>query len=80
MGVLYRFIGLLGIIVLLFTSCELAGRMSNEFDDINDIVDQFDWHLFPLETQRILPIIMANAQQPFGFKCFGSYLCNRDTF
>ena len=54
--------------------------MSSEFEDINDLINRFDWHLLPLEIQRLLPIIMANAQQPVGFQCFGSFICNRDTF
>ena len=66
--------------VLLFASCELAGRMSIEFDDINDQINRFDWYLFPHEMQQLLPIIMANTQQEVGFECFGSILCNRDTF
>ena len=64
----------------MFVTCELAGRMSNEFDDINDSIGQFDWHSFPLKMQKILPTIIQNAQQPVGFECFGSVMCNRETF
>ena len=65
---------------LLFPLCELASRMSIGFEDINDLIDQFDWYLMPLETQQMLPLIMVNAQQPVGFQCFGSFACNRDLF
>lgn len=66
---------------LLFISCELCGRLSTDFDDIKDLFDQkFDWYLYRLEMQRLLPIILANAQQSVGFPCFGSILCNRETF
>ena len=68
------------MIVILYTVCELAERMSSEFDDINILIGRFDWYLLPLETQQMLPLIMANAQQKIGFKCFGSTMCNRNSF
>lgn len=62
-------------------SCELAGRLSIGFDELSDfIVNQFNWYSFPSEVQQNLPMVMLNAQQTIGFKCFGSHLCNRDTF
>ena len=54
--------------------------MSIEFDDINDLINQFDWYSFPLKMQQMLPFILANAQQPVGFECFGSFACNRELF
>ena len=66
--------------VVLLTACELGGRMSIRFNDINDLIDQFDWYLLPSEIQRMLPIIIANAHEEVGFPVFGSYLCNRDIF
>lgn len=73
-------LGLLCTLIILYSSCELAGRMSIEFVKINDKIDQLDWYLLPIEMQQLLPIIMANAQQTVGFVCFGSLLCNRETF
>lgn len=71
---------LLGTITFLFAPCELGERICSEYDDINNLVSQYDWHLFPHEIQRLLPMIMANAQEEVGVKWFGSYLCNRLTF
>lgn len=72
--------GLFVTAILLFASCELVGRISQEFNDICDMVDQFDWYRFPCEMQKILPIIMMSTQQPVEFECFGSIACNRETF
>ena len=63
-----------------FILCELCERLTNRFVEINDLVDQFDWYLLPFEIQQLLPMIMANTQQPLDIVCFGSLLCNRDTF
>lgn len=65
---------------LLLASCELAGRVSIGFEDLNDLMNQFDWYSFPREVQQMLPVVMLNAQQTICFKCFGSHLCNRETF
>lgn len=65
---------------VLFVSCELSGRMSTEFNDINDLVDRFDWYLFSHAMKKMLPLIMANAQEEVGITCFGRIMCNRDTF
>lgn len=65
---------------LVFVTCELAGRITTEFESINDQINQFDWYLFPLEEQQKLPFLMANTQNKVGFKCFGSAMCERDTF
>lgn len=65
---------------LLFLSCELSDQISIDFENINDTINRFDWNSFPLEMQRLLPIIMANTQQSVGFECFRGFICNRDTF
>lgn len=65
---------------LVFIDCELASRISNEFDNIDYLIGQFDWYLFPYEVRKMLPLFMMNAQQEVGFICFGSLMCNRETF
>lgn len=65
---------------LLLLACELAGRLSYRFENVNDLIDQFDWYAFPLEMQKILPVMMMNAQQPVEVKSFGSIASNRETF
>lgn len=65
---------------LVFITCELAGRLSIEFDDISATVGQFSWYLFSDEVKKMLPTILINAQQEVGIECFGSVLCNRETF
>ena len=66
--------------VLTFIACELGQRMSDAFEGIEFTIDQFDWHLFPIEIQQMLPMIMAAAQQPVLLECFGSIACTRETF
>lgn len=65
---------------LVFTVCELGQRVSHSFTEINSIVDQLDWYLFPNEIQKIMPIIINNVQQPIEIECFGDVRCNRKSF
>lgn len=65
---------------LVFITCELSQRLGNAFDEIDFIVDQFDWYLFPIEMKRLLPLIMSISQQPVSLECFGSIMCTREVF
>lgn len=65
---------------LVLITCELAGRMSSEFEEIDFLISQLKWYLFPVDVQKMLTTIMINAQRDVGFVCFGSAMCNRETF
>lgn len=73
------FVAVFGFIAL-FIACELGQRTTDAFDGINDKIDQLNWYLFPIEIQRTLPMILANAQEPVTFECFGSFNCTREVF
>lgn len=60
--------------------CELGQRGSNAFEDINDIIDQFQWYRFSSEMKRLLPIAFIIVQKPVSVGCFGSVLCDREAF
>lgn len=64
---------------IVFIVCELSQRIINAFGKINDIIDGFDWYLFPVEIQRILPVVIVNAQ-PMAIQYFGSLSCSREAF
>lgn len=64
----------------LFFTCEIGQRFSDEFDGICDVIDQFNWYSFPLELQRLLPVVICSAQQPVAIQCFGSVMCVRESF
>lgn len=67
-------------IVMVFFACEMGQRHSNASEQTDEILGQFDWYLFPLKIQRMLPMVMVNTQQPLEIMCFGSTACNRETF
>lgn len=65
---------------ILFTLTELFQRIILAFDENNDMINQFEWYLFPIEIQRLLPMTMMFAQKSIQVKSFGSKACDRETF
>lgn len=63
-----------------FITCELGEQLTIAFDELEFVMEQLDWYLFPIEIQRLLPIILISAQQSVTIQCFGSFATNRDTF
>lgn len=65
---------------VVFITSEIGQRMTDAFDEIDFILNQLDWYLFPDEIKRVLPIIIATAQQPVQLQCFGSIGCTGEVF
>lgn len=65
---------------IVFAVCELGERASGAFVEVNEIIEELNWYLFPRKIQRILPIILVLSQQPVSYECFASVLCNRAAF
>lgn len=59
--------------IVVYIACELCQRLSNSFDEINDLINQFRWYRFPIETKRILPMALVFVQKPVSLECFGSF-------
>lgn len=67
-------------LALTYIACELGQRMNDAFDKIDTTLDHTRWYMFPIEIQRMLPMIHLIAQQPVSLECFGSIACSRDVF
>lgn len=68
------------IFIFIFIYCELGQRVSEAFDKPYDAICQFKLHLFPMDVQRMLPIIIVGAQQPIDLRGYGNISCTRDSF
>lgn len=74
-------LNMLWVIFLLFISCELGQRVSNEFDEIDDGVSALNWYRFPKNIWRVIPLIMTDTQQAVRINCFGKNItCTREIF
>lgn len=78
----YRFSSIGGITTKNYFcfSSELGQQLSFSFKEVDDECDQLIWYSFPIGIQRLLPVTMANVQQPVVVKCFGNILWSRDQF
>lgn len=63
-----------------YVACEFGQQVSDAFTGIDCVVKQFDWYLFPIKTQKILPTIMVVTQKPVSLNVFGNLLANRERF
>lgn len=41
---------------------------------------QCNWHLFPIDIQRMLLIFISHTQQPIFIRSYGNILCTREFF
>ena len=67
-------------LILIFGTCEYGEMMTEQFNDLGDLICQCDWYYFPMEMQRTFLIVVINAQQPTMIYSFENTPCARDTF
>lgn len=67
-------------IIATFIVCEFGQRVNTAFEELNDRIDEFDWYMYPMEIQRIAPIIMAAIQRRVIVQAFGNIVCIRQLF
>lgn len=63
-----------------FIICEVGEQLKNRFIQIDHSFEQLKWYLFPVDVQKLLPLIIANIQQEATIACFGSLSCTRELF
>lgn len=68
------------VFLILFVTCELGEGVVNIFSEIDNEIVQSNWYLFPRNVQKMLPLVMINAQKPVVIKCFGNVACTRWQF
>lgn len=64
----------------IFIACELGERASLAFDEIDQMVGQFNLYYFPPNVMKMLPIFLAMVQKTFRIGVFGSIKCGRESF
>lgn len=64
----------------IFLYCEFGENVTSRFDDVYKAICESDWHSFPIEIQKNLPIIMVAAQHHVHINGFGNVSFSRQTF
>lgn len=65
---------------VVFMFCELGEELNGQTKEINDAMWDSDWDSFPLNLQRMMPMILLSTQHPEELTAYGGTLCTRDTF
>lgn len=65
---------------MIFTLCELGERITGRFNEIDNEIFYSDWYTFPMNVQKILPIIINGTQSSIVFRGIGSMECTRESF
>lgn len=68
------------VLAILFAECECGQRLNDALCKIDDLSGQLDWYTYPIEFQKMLPIITSNTQQPVVLKCFDCTSCSHEQF
>lgn len=67
------------IVTGIFLLCEPGARMSTKFEMFSEELEQCDWHLLPIEIQRMYIIFLSDSQQPVMMSSYGGIMCERET-
>lgn len=65
---------------LIFFTCEIGQEFTNIVGKFNNEFERWNWYLFSIKIQRLLPIFIINVQEPVVIKCFGIICGSRDQF
>ena len=65
---------------LIFLFCVNGERISEQFESLGEEVEQCDWHLLPVNMQRMYLIFLSITQQPIHIRSYAGFICSRDTF
>lgn len=66
--------------VMIFCSCEIGERVTEQFDVFDITVKQCQWYLMPIELQRMFVIVLSSSQQPVYLHGYGDIQCTRASF
>lgn len=60
--------------------CELCEYITGQFGEIDSEIMQYDWYKFPIEIQKMLPILICGTQNPTVMKGYINVEYSRETF
>lgn len=65
---------------IIFGVCEFGGQLTQQFGEFDERLCKCKWYLWPIELQRMLIIVISNAQQPSYMLGYGNIVCTRYSF
>lgn len=66
--------------IQIFLFCEFGERIIASTDQIPKDMLASGWYAFPMEIQKVLPVIICSSQRAVGLHGFGNIICTRQAF
>lgn len=58
----------------------MGERIAAYFATVDATVSEIDWHLFPIATQRMMPVVLMVTRKAVQLRGFGNVSATRETF
>lgn len=63
-----------------YVLCNLGEDVASHHTDLSNEIYNLSWHLYPMQMQHSMILMMLNSQQSIYIKGFATFDCSRDTF
>lgn len=63
-----------------FFLCEITQRSCDGFNRFDQVIQQTDWYMYPMQLKKLVPIVLIVVQKPVELQCFGGITCDRELF
>lgn len=73
------FVCLVLMMVYLVVICFWSDEVTIKFGRLNESICECSWYELPMETQRLLPIMLMNIQRPVNMKGYMNVRCTRES-
>lgn len=60
--------------------CALGERLTSRYIRIDVEITNFIWYIFPLDVQKMLPILLNGTQDAIVLSGIGNVLCTHEAF
>lgn len=77
--VIRSFIVLCSALGWIYIFCHFGNKVTSAYQELNESIYLCDWHLFPMEIRKYLPILIMIVQKPIYMRGFG-FNCTLETF
>lgn len=67
-------------LVFLLIHCFYANFVTQYLDSVSDKMNESNWHMYPVNLQKYLLVILARTQWELNFTGFGFFRCSVEIF
>lgn len=68
------------VVSVLYIFCHIGDILTQRYEDVGTITYNLDWHLYPLDAQKCMLLMMKLADRKVYLKGFGGIGFNREVF